>query len=73
MAIIDAQAPWCVDIVVLSVGGNDILAGQPDGGWYKDMDLDAPGAEAAVLAALEANTETIANAFLAVHPEMDFK
>lgn len=31
--------------ILLSIGGNDILAGRSEGGWYKDMDLDVPNSE----------------------------
>jgi hypothetical protein len=59
-----------IDTVVLSIGGNDFLAGKPDGGWYKDMDLDVPGSEAAFIAQLEANTLQIADAAKAVRPDV---
>lgn len=59
-----------IDLVVLSIGGNDVLAGKPGGGWYKDMDLDAPGSEAAFFNRLETNTFRIVDAALAVRPNI---
>lgn len=57
-----------INTVILSIGGNDILAGRSGGGWYKDMDLDNPGSEQALFNTIEANTLTIVNAALAVRP-----
>lgn len=37
-----------IDAVLLSIGGNDILAGRSDGGWYHNMDLDIAGSEQAL-------------------------
>lgn len=64
------QANPTIDTVLLSIGGNDVLAGKSDGGWYKDMDLDVPGSEAAFFQQLEQNTMTIINAALAVRPTL---
>jgi hypothetical protein len=64
------QANPSIDTVVLSIGGNDALAGKPDGGWYKDMDLDVPGSEAAFYQRLQNDTFTIIDAFLAVRPDL---
>ena len=60
-----------IETVILSIGGNDILAAKSDGGWYKDMDLDVPGSEAALFATIRANTFTIINEIIAVHPNVD--
>ncbi len=60
-----------IETVILSIGGNDILAGKSDGGWYKDMDLDTPGSEAALFATIKANTFVIINDILAVHPNVE--
>jgi len=65
------QANPDVDTLVLSIGGNDILAGKSGGGWYKDMDLDAPGSEEALFARIEADTWQIINAALAVRPDIE--
>ena len=62
------QANPTIDTVLLSIGGNDVLAGKSDGGWYKDMDLDVPGSEAAFFQRLEQDTFTIIEALLAVRP-----
>lgn len=64
------QANPTIDLVVLSIGGNDVLAGKSDGGWYKDMDLDVPGSEEALFEQIEANTFAIINAALAVRPNI---
>jgi hypothetical protein len=55
-----------IDTVVLSIGGNDVLAGRSDGGWYKQMDLDVPGSEAALFDTIAADTRTIIDAAQAV-------
>lgn len=39
------QDNFDINIVILSIGGNDILVGCFEGGWYKDMDLDVLGFE----------------------------
>ncbi len=59
-----------IDLVVLSIGGNDVLAGQPGGGWYKDMDLDVAGSEEALFDQIEVNTFAIVDAALAVRPNI---
>lgn len=64
------QANPTVGYVMLSLGGNDLLAGKPDGGWYKDMDLDVAGSEAAVLDQLRVNTLDVIDDILAVRPEI---
>ena len=64
------QAYPTIDHVVLSLGGNDVLAGRSGSGWYKDMDLDVPGSEAAFFDQLEADTRTVIDAVLAVRPEI---
>lgn len=69
--VAELQANPTIDTMVLSIGGNDFLAGRPDGGWYKDMDLDVPGSEAALFATVENDTLTIINAALAVNPNVN--
>lgn len=64
------EAHPTVDRVLLSIGGNDVLAGRSGGGWYKQMDLDAPGAEAALFEQLRLNTLAVVDAALAVRPEL---
>lgn len=59
-----------VDWVVLSIGGNDILAGKSGGGWYKDMDLDVPGSEAALFNQVKADTEYIMAGIWSVRPDI---
>ncbi|WP_320815269.1 T9SS type A sorting domain-containing protein [Flavobacterium sp.] len=60
-----------IETVILSIGGNDILAAKSGGGWYKDMDLDVAGSEAALFATIRANTFVIINDILAVHPNVE--
>ncbi|MDZ4805806.1 MAG: hypothetical protein SGI90_13180 [Candidatus Eisenbacteria bacterium] len=64
------QANPTIELVVLSIGGNDVLAGKPGGGWYKQMDLDVPGSEAAFFDRLEDDTFAVINAALAVRPSI---
>ena len=64
------QANPTIDHVVLSLGGNDILAGRSDGGWYKDMDLDVPGSEAALFERIRLDTFVVIDALLAVRPDL---
>jgi hypothetical protein len=64
----ELQANPTIDSVMLSIGGNDILAGRSGGGWYKEMDLDQPGAETALFGRILDHTQTIADAVLAVRP-----
>ena len=60
-----------IETVILSIGGNDILAAKSGGGWYKDMDLDTPGSEAALFATIRDNTFVIIDSILAVHPDVE--
>ena len=59
-----------IDTVVLSIDGNDVLAGKSDGGWYKDMDLDVPGSEEALFQTIQTNTLTIVDAALSIRPTL---
>ena len=64
----DLQANPTIDRVLLSIGGNDVLAGKSGGGWYKQMDLDVPGSEAALFEQIHTHTLQIIDAALAVRP-----
>jgi hypothetical protein len=64
------EANPTIELVVLSIGGNDVLAGKPGGGWYKQMDLDVPGSEAAFFDRLEDDTFAVIDAALAVRPSI---
>lgn len=64
----ELQARPTIDSVMLSIGGNDILAGRSGGGWYKDMDLDQPGAETALFNRILDHTGIISDAVLAARP-----
>lgn len=68
--VAELQAQPTIDSVMLSIGGNDILAGRSGGGWYKDMDLDQAGAEAALFGRILDHTQTITDAVLAVRPSL---
>ncbi len=59
-----------VETLVLSIGGNDILAGRSLGGWYQNMDDDVAGSEAALFNTIKNNTFTIINDVLAVRPDL---
>ncbi|MBL0163220.1 MAG: hypothetical protein IPP82_06150 [Xanthomonadales bacterium] len=65
------QAVPSIDTVMLSIGGNDVLAGKSGGGWYKDMDLDVAGSEAAFFTRLLDDSTSIANPITAVRPRVD--
>ena len=60
-----------IETVILSIGGNDVLAAKSGGGWYKDMDLDVPGSEAALFATIRDNTFVIINEILTAHPNVE--
>ena len=60
-----------IETVILSIGGNDILAAKSGGGWYKDMDLDTPGSQAALFNTIRTNTFVIINDILAAHPNVE--
>lgn len=73
-ALINAlNANTLVDIVILSIGGNDILAGKSGGGWYKDMDLDVAGSEQALFDRITDDTQYIMDqVWLRVRPDIRF-
>lgn len=60
-----------IETVILSIGGNDILAAKSGGGWYKDMDLDNPGSEADLFATIRDDTFVIIDEILNVHPNVE--
>jgi hypothetical protein len=60
-----------IETVILSIGGNDVLAAKSGGGWYKDMDLDVAGSEAALFQTIRDNTFVIIDEILAVHPDVE--
>ena len=64
------QASPTIDRVLLSIGGNDVLAGKSGGGWYKNMDLDVSGSEAALFEQIHSRTLQIIDAALAVRPDL---
>ncbi|MGE4072318.1 MAG: hypothetical protein AB7E72_14200 [Lysobacterales bacterium] len=67
----ELNALTSIDTVVFSLGGNDVLAGKSGGGWYKDMDLDVPGSEAALFQRILADSSSIVSAFAAVRSNLD--
>ncbi|MEO5618804.1 MAG: FlgD immunoglobulin-like domain containing protein [Candidatus Eisenbacteria bacterium] len=68
--VAELKANPTIDRVLLSIGGNDVLAGKSEGGWYKDMDLDAPGSEAALFDGIHSHTLQIMDSALAVRPDL---
>ncbi len=65
------EAEPSIDTVMLSIGGNDVLAGKSGGGWYKDMNLDVSGSEEAFFARLLNDSTTIADAITSTRPQVD--
>lgn len=66
-----------LDMVVLSIGGNDVLRGRgidPGDipGWYKNMDMDIAGSEAALFATIQADTWYIINEVRSRARDIDF-
>jgi hypothetical protein len=59
-----------VNTVLLSIGGNDILAARCNAGWYQNMDLNGAGSENALLNTIMSNTTYIVNQILAVRPSI---
>ncbi|MEO8461271.1 MAG: hypothetical protein ABI451_12145 [Dokdonella sp.] len=70
-AVAELNALPTIDTVMFSLGGNDILAAKSGGGFYKDMDLDVPGSQEALFARIEADSNTILQAFTALRPNLD--
>ncbi len=68
--VADLSANPTIDRVLLSIDGNDMLAGKSGGGWYKDMDLDVPGSQQALFDRIHNDTVTIMNAALGVRPDL---
>ena len=68
--VAELQAYPTIDRVLLSIGGNDMLAGKSGGGWYKNMDQDVAGSEAALFGMIQAHTLQIIDAALAVRPDL---
>lgn len=69
--VAELQALPTIDTVMLSIGGNDILAGRSGGGWYKGMDLDVPGSEAALFARILDHSAQITTSIKAVRPQVN--
>lgn len=67
----ELQSKPTIDTVMLSIGGNDVLAGKSGGGWYKNMDLDTPGSEDAFFTRLLDDSTTITDAITSVNPQVD--
>lgn len=67
----ELQAQPSIDTVMFSLGGNDVLAGKSGGGWYKDMDLDVPGAENALFNRILADSDSVISAVTGVRPDVD--
>jgi hypothetical protein len=69
--VAELQAEPSIDTVMLSIGGNDVLAGKPGGGWYKDMNLEVAGSEEAFFSRLLGDSATIVDSIAAVRPQLD--
>lgn len=72
--LIDAiNANPTVDAVLLSIGGNDILAGRSAGGWYHNMDLDVAGSEQVLFDQITADMLYVINEVWArARPDINF-
>ncbi len=57
-----------IDIVVLSIGGNDMLAGMINGGWHTGL---SAADETALFDSIQANMQTIINGIKAVRPNIE--
>ena len=68
--VAELQANPTIDRVLLSIGGNDMLAGKSGGGWYKQMDMDVAGSQAALFDRIHTHTLQIMDAALAVRPDL---
>lgn len=68
-----------IDFVIVSIGGNDVLAGQEDCGWYKNMNSDAGLAgracgftdETSFFAKLESDLQYVIDEVLAVRSDIE--
>lgn len=60
-----------IETVILSIGGNDILAGRSEGGWYQNMDNDVAGSEAALFNQIADDTYVIIDDIFAAHPNVE--
>lgn len=56
-----------IDIIHLSIGGNDMLAGQSLGGWHTGL---SPAQESALFDQIQANIEIIVDYCLAIRPDI---
>ncbi len=65
------QANPTIDHVLLSLGGNDILAGRSGGGWYKNMDADPWRSSVGLFDTVQMNIQYIMDEIWAVNPNMN--
>jgi lysophospholipase L1-like esterase len=56
-----------IDIIHLSIGGNDMLAGQASGGWHTGLNASQ---ESALFDTIQANIETIVDHCLSLRPDI---
>lgn len=56
-----------IEVVVLFLGGNDLLAGQSGGGWYVGMD---PADEAQLFADIQGHLEVVVDHLLLLNPDL---
>jgi lysophospholipase L1-like esterase len=57
-----------IDVVVMFLGGNDFLAGQPGGGWYVGMDATA---EQQLFDDIQADLALVIDHLLALNPNLE--
>ena len=57
-----------IEVVQVSIGGNDFLAGQPGGGWFTGM---TPQAVETLFTTIAANTQTVIDHILALRPDLE--
>lgn len=69
--VTELQSLPSIDVVMFSLGGNDVLAGKSEGGWYKDMDLDVPGSENALFNRIISDSQSIIQPMLGVRSGID--
>ena len=60
-----------IDHVLLSIGGNDILAGRSGGGWYKNMDEDPWRSSTGLFDTIQMNIQYIMDQIWIAKPDMN--
>lgn len=60
-----------IDHVLLSLGGNDILAGRSGGGWYKNMDADPWRSSVGLFDTVQMNIQYVMDQIWLAKPDMN--